>query len=80
MNDGEDDDATGMNLNNDEDDNDLADLLGNGPSSNGSTRTPALTSPASGRYAKHQERVYQTYYQKQSSMSCCDYVSAYISV
>lgn len=58
-----------------EEDNDLADLLG--PGNKGPT---IMEAPASGRYAQHQQRVYQSYYQRQKSMSCCDYVSAYISV
>ena len=55
-----------------DDDSDLADLLG-GPSS-------TTNYPASGPYAKQQERVFQNYYQRHASMSCCDYISAYISV
>ena len=63
-----------------DEDSDLADLLGGGgPSSNTTNNYPATT-PASGPYAKQQERVYQNYYQKHASMSCCDYISAYISV
>jgi hypothetical protein len=52
------------------DDSDLADLLG----------SAAVPRPASGSYAKVQERVYHNYYQRHPSMSCCDYISAYLSM
>jgi hypothetical protein len=61
---------------NEEDDSDLADLLGSAASSD----RPAMISPASGPYAKQQERVYQNYYQRHDSMSFCGYISAYISM
>ncbi|GKY92074.1 hypothetical protein MPSEU_000178900 [Mayamaea pseudoterrestris] len=56
-----------------EDDDDLADLLHD-------AAAPRETLPASGPYAKQQERVYHNFYQKNASMSCFEYISAYISV